>query len=332
MIYQKSWLFSLFLSSLLGITSININKAQATNVTFDFDSLPSAQNWTYISNDTSILETNLFSVAGIGSLFQEIDFWTISGWFLTFLGLLFGYWQWSRTKKLEKEQQEQMLVTIHFANYVSFEHEFIDEICPIIKDTIINRYLVSWHQAGCDLYKIQVRFYLSLLDKFTYDDLKSLCNTPMISYKWQKKYWMSLVSQRKENKGTKPPQDLLVLVNEQDSPSRFAYYKRNKYNTMIRSSTMELDQIKSKLVQVIKDKYPKLTDNMLNTILSIYYFGSFYNGIDFVENYLIEVLGITNYHTFQDGIDLQKIWEQMENKVITFDDGQKLHVIIDNIT
>ncbi len=337
MIYRKFLLSGLFLSILLGITSININEAQAKNVTFDFDSLPFAQDWIYIGNETSIPETNLFLVSDTTPEAdgepEVIDFLTIFGavgTVVTILAFVWAFWESYQRRKLEKEQQEQVLLTIHFANYVSFEHKFIDEICPIIKDTIINRYLVSWHQKGCDLYEIQVRYYLSLLNKFTYEDLENLCNTPIISSQWQEKHWRYLVSQRKENKGKSLPTEF--WVKEKDSHPRLTYYRKHKNDTRIRSLTMESDEVKSQLVEEIKKKHPEFTDNEAEAMLSDNYFGSFDDEMDFVDNYLIEILTITNYHTFRDCIDHQKIWEKMENKVIQFRDGHKRHMIIDDIT
>lgn len=117
-----------------------------------------------------------------------------------------------------------MLFFINHANYVSFEHEFIDEIAMSMEDKVVLRYLVSWHQAGCDLYMAQVEFFLSLVDTFTYEDLKKLCNTSLISYQWQEEFWRVLVSQREENRKKPLPDKYWVVENGQQP--RFAYYQR----------------------------------------------------------------------------------------------------------
>jgi len=55
------------------------------------------------------------------------------------------------------------------ADYVSFEHELLDELPPRVDDPMLQRHLVSLHQRGCDLYRGLVDYYLSLEKRFTFD-------------------------------------------------------------------------------------------------------------------------------------------------------------------
>ena len=74
------------------------------------------------------------------------------------------------------------------ADYVSFEHEIIDEIAQKLNDPMILRFLVSSHQRGCDLYRNIVDFYLSSEKRFTYEDLRRVCQTPLITYRCKRNF------------------------------------------------------------------------------------------------------------------------------------------------
>jgi hypothetical protein len=117
-----------------------------------------------------------------------MDAIAISGWAMTAVGLAISAIQTYRVKKLEKRNREQIEMFIEDADYVSFEHEIIDEIARELDDQMILRFLVSSHQRGCDLYRSLVDFYLSSERRFTYDDLRRVCQTPLISYRWQEDF------------------------------------------------------------------------------------------------------------------------------------------------
>jgi hypothetical protein len=82
-----------------------------------------------------------------------MDFLAVSGWLMTAVGLGVAGVQTHRTRRLEKRNREQITHLIEDANYVSFEHELLDELAPRINDPMLQRYLVSLHQRGCDLYR-----------------------------------------------------------------------------------------------------------------------------------------------------------------------------------
>src|ERR1044071_1594661 len=116
---------------------------------------------------------------------SKLDLLNVSGWMMTALGLTVAYFQYLRTRRIKKRSKEEMLGFIDRANYVSFEHELIDELSRKISDPVMVRYLCASHQSGCDLYRNLVNYYLSLEETFTYEDLKKLCQTPLITYTWQ---------------------------------------------------------------------------------------------------------------------------------------------------
>jgi hypothetical protein len=109
-----------------------------------------------------------------------MDAIAISGWAMTAVGLAISAIQTYRVKKLEKRNREQLEMFIEDADYVSFEHEIIDEIARKLDDQMILRFLVSSHQRGCDLYRSLVDFYLSSERRFTYDDLRRVCQTDAV--------------------------------------------------------------------------------------------------------------------------------------------------------
>ena len=137
-------------------------------------------------------------------------------------GGTFGVLQRLRAKRIEERNREQMLVFIDRADYVSLEHELVDEIAKSVDDRLLMRYMVSSHQAGCDLYMSLVDYYLSLQDNFSFKDLERLCNTGLITYRWQEKYWRGLIAARSENKDTEVPAEFYL---PEDQPSRYAYFK-----------------------------------------------------------------------------------------------------------
>jgi hypothetical protein len=142
-----------------------------------------------------------------------IDAIAISGWIMTAIGLAIAAVQTYRVKRLAKRNREQLEMFIEDADYVSFEHEIIDEIAKKLDDQMILRFLVSSHQRGCDLYRSLVDFYLSQERRFTYDDLRRVCQTPLISYRWQEDFWKGRVAMRPENRDKEVPTERLLPEN-----------------------------------------------------------------------------------------------------------------------
>jgi hypothetical protein len=140
-----------------------------------------------------------------------MDFFSISGWVVSVLSLAVAVVQTYRVKSLARRNKEQMEMFIEDANYVSFEHELIDLIGQKIDDQQVFRYLLSSHQRGCDLYRNLVDYYLSSQNNFDYDNLRRVCETPLITYKWQEDFWRGRISMRPENKNKDIPQERFIL-------------------------------------------------------------------------------------------------------------------------
>lgn len=156
---------------------------------------------------------------------MALDFWTVSGWSMTAAGLVYAVYQTYRVKRLSRRYREQLLLIIGRANFVGGEHELVDATNRGLNDRILERYLGGWHQAGCDLYLVLVDFYLSQEDKFNYDDLRRICNTPLITRHWQERHWRSLIALRPENRSTNPPDEMFTT---EDRASRYTYWQKHK--------------------------------------------------------------------------------------------------------
>jgi len=150
-----------------------------------------------------------------------MDSLAVSGWLMTAVSLAVAGIQTYRTKRLDKRNREQLTLFIADANYVSFEHELLDELAPKIDDPMLQRYLVSLHQRACDLYRGLVDYHLSLEKRFTFEDLRRICQTPLISYKWQEEYWRERFVMRPENRQAPMAKRFLT---ENKSP-RYKQYK-----------------------------------------------------------------------------------------------------------
>lgn len=124
------------------------------------------------------------------------------------VGLVFGWIQYQRTKRIEQRHQEQLRVFINRANYVSWDHRMIDHYVKGSSDPSLGRWLWLNHQAGCDLYMGLVDAYLSREARFTFDDLKRIAQGPLVGGAWQERYWLSLLALRPENRTDPvPPTD-----------------------------------------------------------------------------------------------------------------------------
>lgn len=132
---------------------------------------------------------------------------------MTAIGLLIAVIQTLRVKSLAKRNREQLEMFIEDADYVSFEHEIIDEIAQKLDDPMILRFLVASHQRGCDLYRSLVDFYLSSEKEFTFEDLRRVCQTPLVSYKWQEDFWKGRVAMRRENRNMEVPTARFLAEN-----------------------------------------------------------------------------------------------------------------------
>jgi hypothetical protein len=147
-----------------------------------------------------------------------------SGWLMTGVSLILAGVQTYRTRRLQRRNREQLTLFIEDADYVSFEHELLDVLAPKIDDPMLNRYLVALHQRGCDMYRGLVDYYLSLERRFTFDDLRRVCQTPMITYQWQEDVWRGRLAMRPENRKTPIPEGHFLAASK--SPRWKRYQER----------------------------------------------------------------------------------------------------------
>ena len=152
------------------------------------------------------------------------DIITFSGWLMTAISVTIAYVQFRRTKKLTQRSKEELLGFIERTNYVNFALELINEDTKNRSDT--KTLLTSSDQAGSDLYRNLVNYYLSLEESFTYEDLKKVCKTPIISYRWQEDCWRTFICLRQENRTKEIPAER--YLDESDSV-RLHYYKEHDH-------------------------------------------------------------------------------------------------------
>jgi hypothetical protein len=151
-----------------------------------------------------------------------MDWINVSSCTMTAVSLLIAAVQTYRTNRLKRRYREQLTTFITDADYVSFEHELLDELAPKIDDAMLQRYLVSLHQRGCDLYRGLVDYYLSQERRFTFNDLKRISQTPMMSYKWQEDFWRGRLAMRPENRKQQIPAERFLVENKS---TRYKSYK-----------------------------------------------------------------------------------------------------------
>jgi hypothetical protein len=166
-----------------------------------------------------------------------MDWIAISGWFMTAVGLGIAGVQTYRTKRLQKRNREQLTMFIEDANYVSFEHELLDVLAEKFDDPMLMRYVVSVHQRGCDLYRGLVDYYLSFEKRFTFEDLRRVCQTAMITYPWQEEVWRGRLAMRAENRNIPMPQEPFLAVSK--SPRYRQYQQRDGVTTAGSRATRE---------------------------------------------------------------------------------------------
>jgi hypothetical protein len=143
-----------------------------------------------------------------------MDVLAVSGWVMTAASLGVAAVQTYRNHRLAHRNRDQMTLFIEDANYVSFEHELIDEMAKQVNDPMLLRFLVSSHQRGCDLYRGLVDYYLSQVRSFTYKDLLRICGTQLVTYKWQEEFWKGRLALRRENRKTPVPSESYLAENK----------------------------------------------------------------------------------------------------------------------
>ncbi len=113
-------------------------------------------------------------------------------------GIWFGLHERRRRLRFEVKIQSQLWSTLDRSRYVIGDHILIQELEQLL-DHPEKHQLWNIHQAASDLYISLVEQYLSLIDTFTYDDLKKLCDNKFIYWRWQEKQWRYLICRRPEN-------------------------------------------------------------------------------------------------------------------------------------
>lgn len=139
-----------------------------------------------------------------------------------------------KVKRIDNRNKEQLLLFLDRIRYLGFEHEYVDKIAEQLDNMVDVRYLSSWHQSGCELYMEMVEYYLSLQDDFTFDDLRKMCNSTIVSYEWQEKYWRTLVQFRPENKSKELPKELFL---EKKKTDRLEYREKSETENKSKKDT-----------------------------------------------------------------------------------------------
>jgi hypothetical protein len=153
----------------------------------------------------------------------------IAGVVVGCLGYMQAAHESRRSKTIIRNQRHQFITMLERANYVGFEHELLDALAEKIDDKTGLRYLISNIQAAVDLYLMMVSYFLQNEEVFTYDNLKAICNTPLVEQPWQEEYWRMLVAIRPENKALENPPERFVTAS---GGKRTRYYFRTTREDM----------------------------------------------------------------------------------------------------
>ena len=105
---------------------------------------------------------------------------------------------------MEAKLKSQAWATLDRARYVIGDHILFKEFDQQMSHPEKHR-LWNIHQAASDLYISLIEQYLSQVSRFTYDDLKKLCDNEFIYWRWQEKQWRFLICQRDENRNSQIP-------------------------------------------------------------------------------------------------------------------------------
>jgi hypothetical protein len=119
-------------------------------------------------------------------------------------GIYFGLKEKKERLKLEAKVRSQLWATLDRARYVMGNKALLKEFDAQLTHPN-KRHLWQLHQTASDLYISLIEQYLSQVDKFTYEDVKRLCDNDFINWRWQEKQWRILISQLPENRGIDPP-------------------------------------------------------------------------------------------------------------------------------
>jgi hypothetical protein len=158
--------------------------------------------WTTLKFNPSILNWMLGNeIVGKADENSTID---IIGFFIGVFSLVWAFYERNRNISIEEKRRSQLWSCLDRARYVIGDHILLSEFDKELKHPEKHR-LWNIHQAASDLYISLVEQYLSIVDKFTYEDLKRLCDNEFIVWRWQEKQWRLIISQRKENRSTDPP-------------------------------------------------------------------------------------------------------------------------------
>jgi hypothetical protein len=133
------------------------------------------------------------------------DWLTIIFLALGLAGVLFGWWQWRRTKSLEAARREDLWAALESAQHLVDDQTQVERFAKKHDDQELSRALWLNHQASSDHYVTLVGQYLSQEPSFKYAELERLCEIGFINRQWQEERWRFLLSRRRENVGVVPP-------------------------------------------------------------------------------------------------------------------------------
>jgi len=158
--------------------------------------------WTTLKFNPSVL--NLLITKGFVSQADENSTIDIIGFFIGLFSLFWAFYERSQSISLEEKRRSQLWMSLDRARYIIGDHILLKEFDKELTHPQ-KHFLWNVHQAASDLYISLVEQYLSQVDKFTYEDLKKLCDNKLINWYWQEKQWRFIICQRKENRETSPP-------------------------------------------------------------------------------------------------------------------------------
>jgi hypothetical protein len=138
----------------------------------------------------------------------------IIGTVLGIVGLVVAYFQWKKTKDVERLRRVQLLASINQAKFLVIPNTVVEKVFqkgnPESAETL-RQWLWTLHKGTSDNYVAAVYYYLSFEDKFTYDDLEFAKKAGIVSTNWEEQVWRSLIGLREENRKKRvSPSDLTL--------------------------------------------------------------------------------------------------------------------------
>ena len=126
------------------------------------------------------------------------------------IGTVFALLQYRSNIKIETIRKTQLSATLNrVSNLVPFREEIERMVNGLEK-----KEMVSWawrkYKGLSDLYIMMVSHYLYFEKIFSYEDLRRLISSGVISCSWEEDIWRSLIANRRENSKVPVPRKILI--------------------------------------------------------------------------------------------------------------------------